>query len=143
MIVTAPFLFLTCNKTEVVMEYQVSIMSCLMGPAQGGTCHVCIRGCACHVFGSKISIESHIFGPKICKHELPTFWGARIFSNCHFLSVQLCNTSKIVPCYQIYDQNKIVSHICRITIFLGAKFTVIPILGFEFDPPYAHPRILI
>ena len=41
----------------------------------GGTCHVCIRGRACHVFGSEISLESHIFGFKICKHELPTFWG--------------------------------------------------------------------
>ena len=42
---------------------------------RGGTCHVCIRGCACHVFGSEISLESHIFGSKICKHELPIFWG--------------------------------------------------------------------
>ena len=24
---------------------------------QEGTCHVCIRGCACHVFGSEISLE--------------------------------------------------------------------------------------
>ena len=29
---------------------------------QGGTCHVCIRGCACHVFGSEISLESHFWG---------------------------------------------------------------------------------
>ena len=31
------------------------------------------------------------------------FYKVRIFSNSHFLSVRLCNTSKIVPCYQIYD----------------------------------------
>ena len=43
--------------------------------AQGGTCHVCIRGCACHVFGSEISLESHTFGSKIFKHECPIFWG--------------------------------------------------------------------
>ena len=42
---------------------------------QGGSCHVCIRGCACHVFGSEISLESHIFGSKICKHELHIFGG--------------------------------------------------------------------
>ena len=41
----------------------------------GGTCHVCIRGCACHVFGSEISLESHIFGSKIFKHECPIFGG--------------------------------------------------------------------
>ena len=40
-----------------------------------GTCHVCIRACACHVFGFEISLESHIFGSKICKHELLIFWG--------------------------------------------------------------------
>ena len=52
----------------------------------------------------------HIFGSKISKDELPTFFffgggggGVKIFSNCHFLSVQSCNTSKIVPCYQIFD----------------------------------------
>ena len=28
----------------------------------GGTCHVCIRGCAFHVFGSEISLESHFLG---------------------------------------------------------------------------------
>ena len=55
-------------------------------------------------FRSEISLESHILGSKICKQELPgNFGGVRIFSNCHFLSFQLCNTSKIVPCYQIYD----------------------------------------
>ena len=57
---------------------------------------------ACHIFGSEISLESHIVGSKIFKNELPTFFffggGVRIFSNCHFLSVQSCNTSKIVPC---------------------------------------------
>ena len=42
---------------------------------QGGTCYVCIRGCACHVSGSELSLESHIFGSKICKHELPIFGG--------------------------------------------------------------------
>ena len=45
--------------------------------AQGGTCHVCIQGCASHVSGSEISLERHIFGSRICKHELPIFffWG--------------------------------------------------------------------
>ena len=37
----------------------------------GGTYHVCIQGYACHVFESKISLGSHTFGSKICKHELP------------------------------------------------------------------------
>ena len=32
-------------------------------------------GCACHVFGSENSFESHIFGFKICKHECPIFGG--------------------------------------------------------------------
>ena len=31
----------------------------------GGTCHVCIRVCLCHVFGSEISLESHFLGSKI------------------------------------------------------------------------------
>ena len=66
---------------------------------QGGTCHVCILGCACHVLGPEISLESHIFRSKICKHELPIFFGGggggvRIFSNCNVFSVQLCNTLK-------------------------------------------------
>ena len=42
---------------------------------QGGTCHVFIRGCACHVLGLAISLESHIFGSKIFKYECPIFWG--------------------------------------------------------------------
>ena len=29
---------------------------------------------ACHIFGSEISLESHIFESKICKDELPTFF---------------------------------------------------------------------
>ena len=28
----------------------------------GGTCHVCMWGCACHVFGCEITLESHILG---------------------------------------------------------------------------------
>ena len=28
----------------------------------GGTCHVCIRGCACHVFGLKFHLKANIFG---------------------------------------------------------------------------------
>ena len=32
----------------------------VVGP-QGGTFHVCIWGCACHVFESEISLESYIF----------------------------------------------------------------------------------
>ena len=47
-----------------------------LSPAQMGTCHhVCILGCACHVSGSEISLKSHIFGSRICKHELPIFGG--------------------------------------------------------------------
>ena len=42
----------------------------------GGGYLPCLHtGCTCHVFGSEISLESHIFGFKLCKHELPTFWG--------------------------------------------------------------------
>ena len=40
-----------------------------------GTYHVCIRGRGCHVFGSGISLENHILGSKISKHECPIFGG--------------------------------------------------------------------
>ena len=38
----------------------------------GVLANVFIRGCACHALESEISLESHIFGSKICKSELPT-----------------------------------------------------------------------
>ena len=41
---------------------------------EGGTCHVCLRGCACHVFGSEISLKSHFLGSKICNMNFPIFF---------------------------------------------------------------------
>ena len=52
-------------------------------PGEGGTCHVCIRGCACHVFGSEISLESHIFGLTFANMNFP-FFGSKNFQQLTF-----------------------------------------------------------
>ena len=51
---------------------------------RGGTYHVCIRGYACHVFGSKISLESHVLGSKICNMNFPILGGKK-FQQLSFL----------------------------------------------------------
>ena len=51
---------------------------------RGGTCHVCIQGCACHVFGSEISLESHFLGSKICNMNFPILGGKK-FQQLSFL----------------------------------------------------------
>ena len=55
---------------------------CLSHP-RGGTCHVCIRGCACHVFGSEISLESHFLGLKFSNMNVP-FFGGKNFQQLPF-----------------------------------------------------------
>ena len=60
------------------------------------------RGVLAMFLGLKFHLKAIFLGLKFAKMNFP-FLEVRIFSNCHFLSVQLCNTSKIVPCYQIYD----------------------------------------
>ena len=53
--------------------------------------------------GLKFHLKAIFLGLKFAFSFFFFLGGGRIFSNCHFLSVQSCNTSKIVPCYQIYD----------------------------------------
>ena len=67
--------------------------------------------------GLKFHLKAIFFGLKFVNMNFPFFFlrGGRIFSNCYFLSVQLCNTSKIVPCYQVNDKIKLSS------IFLGRR----------------------
>ena len=52
--------------------------------------------------GLTFHLKAVFWGLKFANMNFP-FLEVRIFSSCHFLSVQSCNTSKIVPCYQIYD----------------------------------------
>ena len=54
------------------------------GGGGGDTCHVCIRGCTCHVFGSEISLESHFLGSKICNMNFPILGGKK-FQQLSFL----------------------------------------------------------
>ena len=70
--------------------------------AQGGLLAMFAYGCVCAMFwGLKFHLEAIFLGLKFSKKELPISFflgggGGKI-------SAQLCNTSKIVPCYQIYD----------------------------------------
>ena len=57
--------------------------------------HACIWGYGVHAMflGSEISLESHIFGFKICKHELPIlrreeFSATTIFSTFNYVTPQ-------------------------------------------------------
>ena len=70
------------------------------------------RGVRAMFLGLKFHLKAIFLGLKFANMNFPSFFflggggggeRIRIFNNCHFLSVQLCNTSKIVPCYQIYD----------------------------------------
>ena len=65
-------------------ELPASSQHSMCSRVQGGTCHVCIRGCACHVFGSEISLESHFWGSKICNMNFPILGGKR-FQQLSFL----------------------------------------------------------
>ena len=51
-------------KLVKLLKYVIgsSLLDIVNTENPGRTCHVCIRGCACHVFGSEISLESHLFG---------------------------------------------------------------------------------
>ena len=50
----------------------------------GGTCHVCIRGCACHVFGMKFHLKAIFWGSKICNMNFPILGGKK-FQQLSFL----------------------------------------------------------
>ena len=72
-------------KTKKVLKkyynfYQSTLFkTCSVGLlTPGGTCHVCIRGCACYVFRSEVSVESHIFGSNIANMNFP-FLGGKNF----------------------------------------------------------------
>ena len=71
-------LFCTCVFMAGEFAHHVSLKY------PGGTCHVCIRGCACHVFGSEISLESHFLGSKICTMNFPILGGKK-FQQLSFL----------------------------------------------------------
>ena len=58
------------------MIFNFSMLITAVCPGGGGGYLPCLHtGYAFHVFGSEISLESYIFGSKICKHELSMFWG--------------------------------------------------------------------
>ena len=59
-------------------------------------------GVSAMFLGLKFHLKVIFLGLKFANMNFP-FFGVRIFSNYRFLLVQLCNTSKLVPCYQIYD----------------------------------------
>ena len=57
-----------------------------------------LRGCACHVFGSEISLESHFLGSKICNMNFPVLGGKK-FQQLSFLldSVLQCLKNSLLP----------------------------------------------